>query len=521
MLSIWVRFLAFLVDLSLGHILFHQNPDFFYWFLPDFLGEKVGVVVMLLIPTFVVRFYGTLLLGVSPGQWLCSLRVSLKWYRARLLGAVRVFLEIVGIPLFFLFQFPLALGRKSWGERLSGTRLLVKSQPFAVVQLLMVVLVVVISLLVPLFRYFVYSEGLTVDFFREKLNVSRSRQDVPSAIYSSNRFRFQTRSHVNEERFIILPSFEFIKIKNKRKIKPFFIVYDRQKQKMGHFKIDGNVDFLSILEKGTRGNPLFRYHYPKISQAIDRERGDFARMSYLEKYEGKPLLDIQTKKEIQNFVGDVFNIKYSKMWIYLITKGPFVRGYWEVKKELMSFIGKGVRPEVRLISLGDHSFLRLRQLYSRLDWPQRDVYIPTGTANGMVFRSLWEDGGQESEAIFLKDFFDKSKWYFDFDNIFLFPESKGRLTPFHVVDYFIEQDIDVNKRKSMEDYLLKFCFHISKYAVAKNDRKLESILLNIFDQYRFVAQTEYIGVRKDFTFQLNSIQRALKLQNDDFFQKEL
>ena len=475
---------------------------------------------MLLVPTFLVRFYGTLLLGVSPGQRLCSLEVVGGGIRARLLGAVRVSSEIVGIPLFFIFQFPLVWGQKSWGERISGTHIVLKSQVSLPVQLLMVTTFIVISLLIPLLKYFTFSERLEVSFFRQGVRIAGSSGNVPvNNIYSSNRFRFQTRSILNEDRFILLPDFELIKIRNKKKIKPFLIIYDRHNKKVGRFKIAGQIALLSILEKGGWGNPLFRYHYPMISKLLAQDRKNYARVPYLEKYDGNPLIDVRTQKEIEVFMVDALNTDFSKMWIHLITKGPFARGYWEVRRDLMGLIQREVRPEIFLFSLGDQRFLRFRQVYSILENPLRDIYIPIGTGNAMIFRSVWEEGASEMEEIFLKEFFYSTKWYFDFDNIFSFPVDGNRLTPFHIMDYFTEQSIDEDQRKTLEDYLLKFCYLVSKKVVEEKDNKLEALLLDIFDRYRFIARTEHVGVRKEFVARLKLIQKALKLQDDEFFQR--
>ena len=518
-----VRLSAFLLDMSLGHILFYCSPDTFYQLYPSLLVEEshpVGIVlVMLGIPTFLIRFYGALILGVSPGQWFCSLEAHPGGVKGRLLGAVRVFSEIIGIPFFFIFQLPLFLGGGSWGERISGTRLLLKKNPSISAQSLMVFFFVIISLLVPLVQYFLFSQHLNVSFTHRKIHPVKPAENIPASIYSSIRFRFQTQSKLNENRFLLLPDFELSKIGSKKKIKPFIVIYDRHKKKLGHFKFAGKIDLLSVWEKGKWGNPMFRHYYPLINDLLEQDRSRYARLTYLEKYDGKPLIDIETQGEIETFVGDVFKIDLSKFWIYLISKGPFVRGYWEVKKELLSLVGREVPMESTLLALGNQTFLRLRQSYPTLDWSVRDTYFPIGTANGIIFHSYWEKGAEESAEAYLKDFFYNTKWYFDFDNMFFFPANEGSLTPFHIVDYFTDQRVEEEQRKSLENYLLKLCHLASMEAVIKKDERLESILLNIFERYRFIAQTEYVGVRKPFVFRLNAIQRALKLQDDEFFKR--
>ena len=524
MLSIRVRLLAFLMDLSLGHILFYAYSDFFSRFFPTFLldeGHPVAVVfAMLLIPTFTVRFYGALFWGVSPGQWLCCLGVQWKGIRSRLLGMVRVFLEIVAIPLFFIFQFPLLRGRESWGERISGAPLSVKSNPSLFVQLLMVATFAVFSLLIPLFQYFIFSENLELSFSHQRLSVADYfRSDSVNSIYSSNRFHFQARSILNEERFVLLPDFELIKIKNKKKIRPFLIIYDLDNRKVGQFKPGGKVDLLSILEKGRRGNPLFQHYYPKMNELLSQDRNNYKRVPYLDKYNGNPLIDIETQKEIEFFIGDILSTKFSRMGIHLITKGPFVRGYWEAKKDLLKLTPEEVRPEIFLLSLGDQRFLHFRQIYSRLENPVRNTYVPIGTGNAVAFHLIWEEGSGKTEKTFLKEFFYSTKWYFDFEKTFSFPVDDNSLTPFHIVDYFIDKNIDEEQRKILENYLLKFCYLVSKKAVERSDRKLEELLLNIFERYRFIAQIDHVGVRKQLLSGLALIQKRLKLQDDNFFKK--
>ena len=524
MLSIRVRLLAFLIDISLGHILFYSNSDFFSRLYPSFLGSEnhfaAVILVMLLVPTFIVRFYGTLLGGISPGQWLCSLSVRERGVRARLLGAIRVFSEIPGTPLFFIFQLPLLWGRETLGERLSGTRLRCKPSVPVLFQSLMVVVFGVISLLFPMLQYFIFSERLGVSFSRQELKSVNSSNNVVGTIYSSNRFSFQTRSILDEERFILLPDFEVIKIKNKKKISPILIIYDRHSKKVGQFKLAGKFDFLPILEKGRWGNPLFRHNYPQINHLLEDDRKNYERVPYLEKYDGNPLISVQAQKEIEFFIGEVFGTNISKMWIHLITKGPFVRGYWKVKQDLLDFVRWEVMPEIFSLAWGDQKFLHFKQIYSDLEYPLRDTYMPIGTNNGMIFHGMWEEGAQKVKEEFFKKFFHSAKWYFDFDGVFSFPVFDNRLTPFHVIDYFTEKGINEEQRKALENYLLNFCHAVSREAVVRKDRKLEALLLNIFDRYRFVAQTEYLGVRKVFIFQLNFIQRALKLQDSDFFEKK-
>ena len=524
MLSIRVRLLAFLIDLSLGHILFYINSDFFYQLNPSFLSQEnhfiAAALVMLLIPTFIIRFYGTLLGSLSPGQWLCSLSVSVRGVRARLLGAIRVFSEILTIPLFFIFQLPLLWGQKSLGERLSGTRLYCHSVS-ASFQFLMVIVFMVVSLLLPMFQYFIFSDKLQVSFSRQELQPVSFQENRSANIYSSNRFNFQTRSILDEGRFILLPDFEVIKIKNRKKISPILIIYDSHNKKIGQLKLDRKFDLLSTLEKARWGNPLFRYNYPQINHLLESNRQNYERMQYLEKYDGNPLIPIKTQKEIEFFMGEVFGTNVSKMWIHLITKGPFVKGYWKVKKDFLDLVQWEVRPEVYLRSLGEQSFLHFNQVYSFLEYPLRDTYIPMGTNNGIIFHTMWEEGAEDAKEKFFKKFFYSAKWYFDFEGVFSFPTDGNRLTPFHIIDYFVEKDIGEGQRKILENYLLKFCHTVSRKSVVEKDRKLEALLLSIFDRYRFVAQTEYLGVRKEFVSQLNSIYRALKLRESDFFREEL
>ena len=522
--------MAFLTDVSLGYLVFNLFPDFFsraYKILnlgdtiATHFGDFSGQVYFIFIPIFLVRVCSTLLLGVSFGQFFCGIRGEGRGFLTRLAGVGRVFLELITMPLFIL-ELPPLWKKRTLGEVLTATRLVSKGGGllFRFVGFPILPIVAVLS---PLLQSLTSSGMTKISFSHQNLDNALDLQRIAAertmdthkkVLYSSNYFRMQTDAYLEDGRFILLPSIEVIKRKKQKKIKPFLTIYDTLENKVATLTIKRTLPFLSLLKKGENGNPIFKYYYPKLYKDLNKKLSHDKRISYEYHYGKEGLLSIDTRREISLLVGDALNIGSSNIWIHSITKGPFVRGYFDLRQALFSIVGAEVPPTIELISLGNRKFLRFHQEYPHQRFPVQESLVSIGTHNALVFEWLSEAESKKSREEFIKRFFARTQWYFDFKDIFPFPQNGEKFNIFHVMDYFLREDLLSGQRRPLENFIIEYYSKMVAAALETKNSKLQKILLVDLERYQMVVDIVELEISKSFLQQTYALQTKLLSVSD-------
>ena len=491
--------MALLADLCLGNILYSLFPDFFNRLYPYPFLEEQGFLLETLeaiaIPTFFIRFYSTLILGVSIGQWVSGIGVRGNFYHSRLAGGIRVFLEPFALPT-ILPQLPLLAGRRTLGEFLSGTRLQMEDKSLIFPTLFRILALLILSLLAPVLQSFLLTPQVSVSFSHRHIKRNVAGEEIPLRVYASNRFRVKTSSNLAQGGFVFIPDFELVKRGKKTKIKPFLTIFNRYSKGVGQLKRGKKVDLLAILQKGPRGNPLFRYYYPDLYRVFENRGPASVPPSG------------PVKEQMDLLVGDSFKTGLAKMWVHLITKGPFTGSYMAIRNGLINLVDGEIWPVLSFSSLGDQRFLHFKQFYTHGEGFLLESIIPLGTYSGPMFQFTWREEGDMGRKKFMDSFFAHSKWNFDSKKAIPFPANKEDITPLTVVDYFTEENLPPQQREELVNYLAQHSEAL--VSRAEGDKKFKALLVDIFDRYLFVAKLGSLGIEKSFRQKITSLKRKLE-----------
>lgn len=530
------RLSALIIDLATGYALFYYLNSYsdFKQYIRDFSGSMSGfthflnkdydeffpIMVIVYFITQFLRFYGTLLLGVSFGQALMGIKGTSTFIWNRVGGGGRVFIETFFGPL-LLLDLPLFAGNISIKEKLSLTRLVQTDGKIPrKFKFLLVPLFLCLSFFSPMLQNLTLIDGITVSFSKEKSEKLSNQTNFDSyKYYHSNRFKMSSFSSLKDGRFIILPSFQITKKGKKKKITPYFIIYDTKNNTNGYFKITGTVPLLDVMLEGSKGNPFFDKKYPELIKILTEKRTLYEKKDYLDKYNKRTLINKLAGDQIENLIQTSFELSYQSMAKHLLRNGPFIRGYVEVRNKLLSIVQKGPTPEVDIIQMGAHKFLRFQQKLPK-DRPGQKPYLetllPISTHNALLFEFGWDKSIQDaiSRRDFRESFFGVVDWYFDYKNVFKYPSNIDDFKPVQILDYFTKSNLKYDEQLLLENYVNKYYSEISKTANIEKDDKLKELLISCINRLFLVAKIKN-NTKKIFskTFFINLTRLKQNLQS--------
>jgi hypothetical protein len=258
---------------------------------------------------------------------------------------------------------------------------------------------------------------------------------------------------------------------------------------------------------GKKGNPLFKSNYPELFKILNEDRSLYEKKTYDSNYNKRTLVNKLAGDQIESLIQTSFELSYSSMGRHILRKGPFIRGYVEVRNRLLSIVKKGAVPEVDIIQMGAHKFLRFQQKLSK-DRPGQKPYLetllPISTHNALLFEFGWNKEIQDaiSRRDFRESFFGVVDWYFDYKNIFNYPTDIEDFKPVQILDYFTKSTLKENEQKLLEKYVHQYYSQISQKSFLKKDDKLKNLLISCINRLYLVGKIK---------------NRAKKIFSRDFF----
>lgn len=497
------RFLAFLGDLALGHLLsfgllsFPSIAQFekqlmlttkglsgLFGFSPEMLGFLIYWFLM----TMLFRFMHTLLFGMSFFERLAGLDSSGEWWWKRLAGGARVMLDTVLGPL-LIFDGRLLLKKATLKEDLTacflvrrkGAKGLAKDWPLYVLLPVMILL----SVSGPLFKDLMLIDGLVVSFESiDKEDLKPGDNFANFTTYASDKFKFKTFSSLDNGRFSLFPDFEFIKVKKKKRLSPYLLIYDHQNKTTGELKVGYKIALLDLLKRGAHGNPLFARSFPALTGALKEHQGTggkkkraFRERDFQLEKENRALLNPMVQEDIKKLVRASFELGMNNIVGHVLTYGPFLRGFIEVRQALLSLAKPGIRPEVDMIAMGNIEFLRFRQVFSD-DYPTDKqvtaTYLPLGTHNAFTIELGWDKSlqGALSSKSFRESFLANGEWFFDYQNFFKKPRLEAEVTPFYALDLLATQEVDQPTQEILEEFLYRYYYQKCRKAIQSGDKAM-------------------------------------------------
>ena len=531
-------------DFSISYIIFsiiysydftlELHTDLVLW-LGDLFGlsnnnlnfaDSLGTIILVFIIHVLFRLYTTLLFGVSLSQGIMGIRGRGNFLWKRIGGMVRVFLELLLSP-FLVFDFPLFIRKKTVKEVITYTELYNTQQvlPF-ITSIIIIPLFVIMALLSPLLTDLTILDGVKISFIAQKKAKLSNFSDFASfKQYTNNYFKFSTFSDLLGGNFLILPSFDIAKIKNKKKIAPTLIFYDKQNRWFHEIRIKERISLLKLLNYGRRGNLLFKKNYPSLSQTLDNNLDLYKIRKHDKIYNNELVLSQKTRSDIKKFISRSFELSFSKVLGHLFDDGPFIKGHVLVRNKILDLIDKGATPVVEIVQVGDQLFLKFVQslLYKDIDHQKVETYIPIETNNSEVLEmtSALDKKAEKGLKNLKKSFFSAITWYFDYKSIFTYPENDDSLNPLIISDYYITQDLPEERREGFENFVYHYLFDFGQYSIKNKDEKLQGLLIDLVEKYFFIAKLKNSRLEnyysKRFLNFLKALKVAIEQKNSKYF----
>ena len=254
-----LRFLAIIFDFCLAFTLFSFLSK--WEFLNDFYKEIHKVIISLnlfkkyqflnhTLPFvclifslfFILRFWTTLIFGVSFSQFILGLRGDVSRLWDRIGGSIRVIFELLFLPL-FLFELISIFRIRTLKEFLTYTHVVDRDPKLPIFRIIIITPIILFFTIVsPLYNnpsLSLNKEVKVLDAIKE-LRIKKTKIKTPKKYYGSNSYKFSSFSSLGNGRFIIFPSFDILKKGKVRTVVPFFKIYDRDSKTMGSWRIEVN-----------------------------------------------------------------------------------------------------------------------------------------------------------------------------------------------------------------------------------------------------------------------------------------
>ncbi len=551
------RFIIFLGNLSLGSFVGHYLLSFKAFrslesSMADFFGPmgealhlpgeilSFGPTVFLVTQGLI--FFMNLFLGRTLFDLMAGTKNSGPWWWQRIGGAARSVIDIFLAP-FLVFDLPVVLKVPSVKERITGSYSLAPQQGAKFRILLITPFFILFTIISPLMSNLELIDGLhvaSVEMDAKKLEKGESFSDFREV--ESELFHFKSFTSLAQGNLVLLPEYDRVRARNKKKITPTLLIYDLKNKTSGHWRVRKQISLLTLLSLGRRGNPLFGLHFPHLNGAIsllEENPKSFSKMDSTSRERLDALFSPDLQKEIELFLKSSFELGMDKVVGHTLTFGPFMRGFVEVRQAILSLLPRGAKPEVDIIRLGNQSFLRFRQNHNKgsiLGKSITESYLPISTEHSVLFELGWDGdlSGALSAKLFRESILSRAQWLFDFDmhkaRTQQFLERKlgevSKASALFILDLLVERNLKKEEQDILEKVLYRFYYDICREAISESDDNFYTLVrdnygrLSSFIEYKNSLSSEKNLFSKEFNLKWKELWNALRLKKIDFFKEE-
>lgn len=468
----------------------------------------------------------TLLFGTSFGQLFLGISVYKHNLWSRIGGSARVILEVILMPI-KLIDYPIYRGRQSLFEHMTFTKLKgsqsILIKPFGFLSIMIIIILLIYS---PMFQNLSILDGIHLSFHNEKLQpLKRGESFEGYKNFTSVKYQFSALAGPENYNMYLIPSFEVKKLSKRMTMTPYLSIYSHSLKVAGHYKYKKNLNLIKLLEAAKKGNPLFSWSYPALNDLILKQDA-YKKSNYLPEFGDKKLLSAEQINEIKGLIQSSFSISLKTLHKSILKNGPFISGHLKFRTSFLELLSDGGIPEVDLLRIGDHDFLRLRQKFEHFG-PNKmkriDTYIPISTVNSAVFEYSYGDGLQDEGLMqdFVTHFISHSKWSFDYNDKFKIPAKSEDMNIFNIIDYFTTAKLKEAARAELEVYIYNYFFDLAKSAISDDDQKLSGILLTSLNRILLIAKHKIKGKNEKenqiFFEQIQGLLLAVKDMNLAYF----
>jgi len=520
------RFMAYFLDLaialnlySIGHSLglfkapLERITNFFYGFNVP-LGNFFPFFILILGTTWLFRLITVLYFGVTFSQMLMRIKAEGSFESRRYKGALRTLFEIPSMILFPLLDLPLLLGKRSFKEFISKSKLHQKKGVFFKGLVFLPCFFILGSL--ASFWELPFSSKIKTKFGLLGPSPSLDKK-LKTKKYVSSNWGFETQSFLNENKYVLIPSYQIKKLGNKNRFIPELVIYDQKGKQVGLMRPERKIPLMEMVSQVKKYNPLFTIFYPDIARELASGKKytkvDFSFKN--QKYHG---FGRGLKEELVLYVQNAMELYAKRPQTYVLSNGPFFRSSLTFRKEILNSFGIWAE-EVNMKRLGDMVFLVGQAPREKNVFGQRGLeesFIPLGTGKGQRIYFSWP-GGTHFKKEFLNSFFSYAKWYMEYENIFSYPQEISEFSTLTILDYYVNDSIDLSQRELLQEYVISYLSSLTKEALLLEDHLYQDVLLEAMERLSYVARLKN-NLDKDyftpkFLNKLKGLKHSIELNN--------
>ncbi len=506
--------MAYAGDFSLGQLVFHGLISVTHvrglyegmraWIqLEGIVGDGLASLLSIYVITAIIRFYSTLILGVSPFQWFLGIKNSARGLSVRFSAAARVALEIPLLPL-IVPMLPVLFERASLPEALSGARLEKGAGLRGFFGLLgrpLVLAFIFLSFFAPLLRNLAVIEGVHVAFAQiPPAKVDAGVDFTKFKFFPSRFFDFTTFGNLDGERFLLLPQFEVTKDGAQTRIRPFLGIYDRKNNALGFLKKEAQIDWIGLVQLAQRGNPFFNSSYPFLAGELSSKQN----------------FSDQALSELEELVIAALELSFENVFNHVAKHGPFLSGYVDLRQALLGLLDAGAKVQADNMNLGDRRFLRFRQLFDEvpsIEKKYREILIPLGSTQGTILRYEWDASieGAVTRRDFASAFFAQVQWQKARETFPL----KEEMTSLAIIDYLLDESLSAPQRKQLHQFIYDWFWQVARKGIKDQDKTLTTWLS--LSMNRIYLVTSGRPALEELGKKILLMRHALEEQNKNFF----
>ena len=277
----------------------------------------------------------TLLFGVTIGQFLFGMKAYGNFVIKRFLGPLRVFLNYLFVPFFWLFELPTIFSKRSFKEVLSFTQVIFISKARLFSSIFILYPLLGLGLITaPLFEDMTIPKAI-------KVETNKDFKIVKNETQYNHHSDSLNLSLVSNENMIYLPQIKVVQIDGKKIIQIGYRAIIKSESVVVSYELlkAKKINFQKFFGQFTKLNPLVYSKHKTILDVVHDASNDNPNF----KSKNFPTADFA--KEVEHVLKGAltFSIDDPNLAIdFLIKYGPFFIGHMDVRKKVLELVDNPV-----------------------------------------------------------------------------------------------------------------------------------------------------------------------------------
>jgi hypothetical protein len=413
----------------------------------------------LLIVFFMVRFFSTLLLGVSISEFALGMRAGGNPIWARVGGALRVVLGMITLPL-LIFDTPAIISKRTFKEFMTFTNVTLPSKFLAILGIIFFLpLMLALAVTSPLLQGLEAPSPIVVnDRIEQRVKVNLPEGTVPAPLMTDESESLKFTIEYDPKELTIIPNFKFQGSKSKLNLKNSLVFYQRDLQRSVDLEVFKIFDLKQLLGIGMKGNVQLFDKYPEIYNFVYDSMG--SNPSFKAKKDEKAQLAFAN--EFIEFTKTAFSISPNNALDVMQTETVLVKGLIDYKSSFLSLIEYKDFDRIGFIKLGNIIFMKINFNKQK----PFDLLIPLIKGEGRIFKVSYDkkDNVDAVSSKFYKFNLDKTNWLSDTKS-----SPREVMTVLQAFDLFNSGEFQTNLTGAKAQALYAYYFESSKEIMSKAD----------------------------------------------------